>query len=209
MPLLATAVLALTMMQGADTAPPAQTAPYTTLPNRLRSWFHLRQQSGGMKLPKAVRQSNKVRERFWKADKWTITVKSDGFTGAVQCRLHRHTLMGKRDDDVSYADGAVGFRHSFQADPSKIWFRIDNQPAQPWTSVYRDLSARGLTVVPYRAGYDTDDVLLLPADPLLTASQVTLRLSEKSKPEVFDISGLGTALAASKQLGCTDESFIR
>ena len=204
MPLLATAILAMTLMQGAEAAP---TTPYTTLPNRLRSWFHLRQKESEQKPAKARRPSDRIKDRSWAESGWIITVKSDGFTGKVRCELYPRQMF--LDGRISYADGALGLSHDFDADPSKIWFRVDSQPAKPWNSVYRDLHAKGLTVASYRTGYGKDDMLLIPEEEVLTASKVTLRLADENGRETFDISGFGAALASSKRVGCTEKSYTR
>ncbi len=197
MPLLATTVLVMTLMQAATATPPETTQ--TTAPPRARLTTILKNW--------VDKPGERPTRRLWSQSGWVIAVRSDPFTGTVQCQLHRDQLVD--DHEISYADGTVGVRHQLQANAANIWFRVDNQPAQPWTSVYRDLMDKGLTVVPYRAGYETDDMLLIPLEQIASGSRLTLRLSGKGKSESFNISGLGEAVEASKRVGCTDGNYVR
>lgn len=205
MPLLATAVLALTMMQGAENVPAAPTAPYTTLSERLDSWFsvlHLHKA-----LPKPKRHDDSIKHRFWTGNGWTVIMRDDGFTGQKACQVHPSKMFSK--SRITYTDGVMGFRFDHYVNPQKAWFRVDDQPARPWLSVFRDLYDKGLNVVPYDNGTEKKTEVLIPIEDLAGAQKVAIRPTPQGEPDTFDISGYQEAVDASRRLGCPEGNYTR
>ncbi|MBW8880930.1 MAG: hypothetical protein JF615_05720 [Asticcacaulis sp.] len=213
MPLLATAALAMMLMQGTEAADAPPAAPYTTLSQRLRSWASV--------LPFVDKPDGQPAEQHWKSrpssDKirrymlarhgWSIVIRKDAFTGQTRCQLKLHPKYFS-DKRVAYADGVMRFRFNDHINPSKVWFRVDDGPARPWSSVYRDLMVKGLQVIPYDAGYKSSYQVLIPMEDLQGGHDVYIRTTDNGKPARFDISRFEAAYQSSKSLGCVDGAYV-
>ena len=131
-----------------------------------------------------------------KAD-WTVNIRRDNFTKTTTCSLKTHT--------VEVRDALVIFYLGTSVDTDDAFFRLDNGPARSVGEAARQDEKLG-----YFSGRGPIDnpsggEVALPRDYLGGARTVTIRATPHSKPRLFDLSQLPTALAAAKAGGCPVE----
>lgn len=209
MSLIAAAALALTMMQGMDTpatAPVAAEAARERREGLLDFWRRVL--PGKTQSPLSGYRGDLIKTQKWSQGDWIIEVKKDGFADQIQCRIRPQQMLLDRGR-VTFADGVMAFRFDGQATLAKVWFRIDDKPARPYRSLFRELHARGQTVMPYSPDYREDIFILIPAEELQGAQTVFIRPHEKGKPVSFNITGFSDAVDASRRVGCSDDSYVR
>jgi len=154
----------------------------------------------------AVRD-DRIRQRSDHHYGWSVTVRNDGFTGEVTCYIaSRQTYMQNR---ITYADGALGFQFDKHVNTARTWFRVDDQPARKWTSVFAELNARHIAVRPLHDYNQTATLVLIPLDEIGDGQAVYIRASDDDKPKRFRLTGFREAKANAEANGCTEDSFRR
>ncbi len=150
----------------------------------------------------------KVRETTYTQDGWTMTIRRDGFTDTVRCRLvSLKTLFQGR---ITYADEILGFQLGDGDNALDAWYRIDSGPPHRWQDLYPQLVARDVALDRGPIDNPTGGLVLIPKDQLAGARAVTIRVGDRGPVRTFRIGGFAAALATAKYNGCADErSFQR
>jgi len=133
-----------------------------------------------------------------------MTIQKDGFTGQMTCQLFKlRTLSQGR---ITYAQDTLGFELGKDVGVLKAWYKIDDQPALPWQSIFHRLTAEHIKMDQGPVENPTGGVVYIPAPDLESAKSVTVRATPASKPHVFKLSGFQEALAAARANGCSPDT---
>ncbi len=125
---------------------------------------------------------------------WTAEVKTDGFNGAVSCRL--------RAPRVTVARGAARFDFGRWANTSAAEYRIDGAPARTGRAAMTDVAMLGVRTITNNAANPSNGLVHIAAVELANANAVEIRSAPGARVRTFPVAGLQAALDAEKERGC-------
>ena len=125
---------------------------------------------------------------------WTAEVKTDGFNGAVSCRL--------KAPRVTVAHGAARFDFGRWTNTSAAEYRIDDAPARTGRAAMNDVAMLGVRTISSNASNPSNGLVHIPVVELANASAVAIRPAPGARARTFPVAGLKAALDAEAQRGC-------
>ena len=150
----------------------------------------------------------KVRQTTYAEDGWTMTIRRDGFSGMVRCRLV--SLKTLAQGRITYAGETLGFQLGDEDNALDAWYRVDGGPPRRWRDLYPQLAAQGVPLDQGPLDNPTGGLVLIPRDEVADAKVVMIKVGDHGPVRTFHLRGFARALAAAKYNGCADEgSFER
>jgi len=132
--------------------------------------------------------------RRYAAGVWTLTVHSDGFTGATTCSVRSSRIVIRRDTAI------------FELDPNKntdhAQFRIDGGAARSVQDVTLENARHG--VFPDRGWIDNPSggEIAVPVTDIANAKRIWIRVWRHGRVVSFNVNHLGEVLRSAAGLGC-------
>jgi len=111
---------------------------------------------------------------------------------------------------MSYARGTIGLHLDPDTDVSGAWYGVDDRPPSPWRDDHPALVARRVTLDAGSLSNPTGGVVLIPAEKLVGARMVAVRVDREASMVRFKLKGFQQALEAARANGCArDDAFER
>jgi hypothetical protein len=125
---------------------------------------------------------------------WTAEVKTDGFSGAVSCRL--------RSGRATVTRGGARFDLGRWTNTSAAEYRIDGAAVKSGREAMMNVALLGVRTISANASNPSNGIVHIPAAELSAASAVAIRPAPGARVRTFAVAGLQEALDAEKQRGC-------
>jgi len=145
------------------------------------------------------RDDGQIATRSIQVAEWTAKIRTDRFTGEVNCSLSARRISFHRDTLV--------FHLGRDVDTSQAVFRVDGAAAQNVREPRLENETHGFFLNQGPVENPSGGEVALPASIVRGAKRVDIRDTSKHPPRAFDLSRFPEALAAAKAAGCKDESF--
>ena len=130
---------------------------------------------------------------------WTVTAKTDPFTGGHVCHL------GKRG--VDYERQALVFHLSDHVDTADAAYRIDGGSPNLVSADQMELARLGFALHNDDLSNPSGGLVRIPEGRLTTAGEVSVETAAFRRPVKFKISGFAEALDTARKAGCRPGDF--
>ena len=130
---------------------------------------------------------------------WTLAVRTVGFTGRLQCRLHTRA--------VDYRRRALVFRFPGRTDTLGAVYRIDGGRPVWAASDTPDLAMRGFAIYEDDLDNPSGGLVRIPEERILGSREVSIQVRAGVAPVRFSVAGFGAALEAARKAGCSAGDF--